>query len=174
MWDSNPRKEELNVPSYPGEEKDIAEIKKIDESLGKDYKCYIGWLWFDFITNIIWAINLILTIVGVGTKTYSFWVSVPTTAVILVGLAYGISAFNSKNGARQYYFQILLKVMIVVYFINALILLGLNSVLIVSRFFTIIVSFILLAYSKNLETLFRKRRQILEKMDRASVGGRYV
>ena len=60
MWDSNPNKDQLAAPSYPGEETDIAEIKKIDESLAKDYKCYIGWLWFDFITNILWSINLVL------------------------------------------------------------------------------------------------------------------
>lgn len=152
----------------------VKEIKDIDFSLKNDYKCYLGWLWFDFFLNILWSVNLFFIFFGAGSEVYSVWVSIPTTALILITLAYGISGFNAKDGARQYKFGVLLKILIVVFVVNAVVLLATSSMtMLLGRLVTIGVSFALLYYGRNLERVFKRRRQLLEQMDRLSVDARY-
>lgn len=103
------------------------------------------------------------------TKDIKMLVSAFLTVFILITIAYGLSAFNSKIPERQNKFITLLKWLIVFYILDVPVLIFTDSSgMLVGRIVGTIISLIVLYTARDLEVILRKRRELIAEADRLS------
>jgi len=157
----------------PAQEIRMREVAEIDYKL-KNYKCYIVWLWFDFLLNLAWLAILILNL-SMGAYSwgnYDLSISFFITVMIIITCGFGLSAFNSKNGDRQLTFFKLMKILLGILILNLVMLLANRATnMIPARIGGIIMGFIVLSYGQDLEQLFRKRQKLIKEIDQLSGPG---
>lgn len=142
------------------------EIRAIDNSLRKDYVWYLIWLWFDFFLNIGWLVYVVIAL----SHHYGgaiVIISLILTIFILITISYGLSAFNAKISERQRKFIKLLRILIVLYVIDGVLLIFKWDVgTFILRLCGIVISLLVLYTARDLEVVITRREKLVESADR--------